>query len=42
VITSSIDVGRPQAVVFAYLEQLDRHSEWQQALTSVWVEGAAL
>ena len=38
-ITSSIDVERPQAEVFAYLEQLDRHSERQQALTSVRVEG---
>jgi uncharacterized membrane protein len=39
VITSSIEVARPQAAVFAYLAQLDRHAEWQQALTSVRVEG---
>ena len=39
-ITSSIDIERPQTEVFAYLEQLDRHAEWQQALTSVRLEGA--
>jgi len=39
VITSSIDIDRPQAEVFTYLDQLDRHAEWQQALTSVRVEG---
>jgi uncharacterized membrane protein len=39
VITSSIDINRPQTQVFDYLEQLDRHSEWQQALASVRVEG---
>lgn len=38
-ITSSIDINRPQTQVFDYLEQLDRHSEWQQALASVRVEG---
>ena len=38
-ITSSIDVDRPQAEVFGYSEQLDRHAEWQQALTSVRIEG---
>jgi uncharacterized membrane protein len=39
VITSSVDINRPQAEVFAYLDQLDRHAEWQQALTSVRLAG---
>jgi uncharacterized membrane protein len=40
VITSSVDINRPQGEVFAYLERLDRHAEWQQALTSVRIEGS--
>ena len=39
VITSSVDINRPQSEVFAYLDQLDRHSEWQEALTSVRLAG---
>jgi uncharacterized membrane protein len=39
VITSSVDINRPQTEVFDYLDQLDRHSEWQQALTSVRLAG---
>lgn len=38
-ITSSVDINRPQAEVFAYLDQLDRHDEWQEALTSVRLAG---
>lgn len=38
-ITSSVDINRPQTEVFAYLDQLDRHAEWQQALTSVRLAG---
>lgn len=33
-ITSSIEIARPQADVFAYLDQLDRHSDWQEDLVS--------
>jgi len=29
VITGSIEIDRPQALVFAYLDELDKHSEWQ-------------
>lgn len=38
-ITSSVDINRPQTEVFAYLDQLDRHAEWQEALTSVRLAG---
>ena len=38
-ITSSVDIDRPQADVFAYLDQLDRHAEWQEALSSVRLAG---
>jgi uncharacterized membrane protein len=34
VITSSIEIDRPPADVFAYLDELDRHSEWQSDLVS--------
>jgi uncharacterized membrane protein len=33
-IVSSIEVDRPQNDVFAYLDQLERHSEWQSDLLS--------
>lgn len=33
-ITSSIEIDRPPAVVFAYLDELDKHSEWQGDLIS--------
>jgi uncharacterized membrane protein len=39
VITSSVDINRPQTEVFDYLDQLDRHAEWQQTLTSVRLAG---
>jgi uncharacterized membrane protein len=38
VIKDSIEINRPAAEVFAYLDQLDRHSEWQDSLVSVKVE----
>jgi uncharacterized membrane protein len=38
VITSSIEIDRPQAVVFAYLDELDKHSEWQGDLVSSRME----
>lgn len=31
-ITGSIEINRPQAEVFAYLNELDRHSEWRSDL----------
>jgi uncharacterized membrane protein len=38
VIKNSIEINRPAAEVFAYLDQLDRHGEWQGSLLSVKVE----
>jgi uncharacterized membrane protein len=38
VIKDSIEINRPPAEVFAYLDQLDRHGEWQSTLLSVKVE----
>ena len=37
-VTHSIEVNRPAAAVFAYLEQFDRHAEWQPSLVSVHIE----
>jgi uncharacterized membrane protein len=34
VIISSIEIARPQQDVFAYLDELDKHSEWQGDLIS--------
>lgn len=36
--THTIEIGRPPEEVFAYLDQLDRHPEWQDQLVSVQVE----
>lgn len=33
-ITSSIEIDRSQEDVFAYLDELDRHSEWQAGVIS--------
>ena len=33
-ISSSIEIDRAQADVFAYLDELDKHSEWQEGLVS--------
>jgi len=38
VIKDSIDIKRPAEEVFAYLDQLDRHTEWQSSLVSAKVE----
>jgi uncharacterized protein YndB with AHSA1/START domain len=38
VITSSIDIARRPEEVFAYLDQLDRHDEWQSTLIESRVE----
>jgi uncharacterized membrane protein len=38
VITSSVEIDRPQSVVFAYLDELDKHSEWQGDLISSRLE----
>lgn len=33
-IRSSIEIDRPAAEVFAYVDQLERHGEWQDAIVS--------
>jgi uncharacterized membrane protein len=38
VIKDSIDINRPAEEVFAYLDELDRHAEWQTSLVSVKIE----
>jgi uncharacterized membrane protein len=38
VIRDSIEIKRPAQEVFAYLDQLDRHTEWQSSLVSAKVE----
>jgi uncharacterized membrane protein len=38
VIEHSIEINRPAAEVFAYIDKLDRHSEWQSTLESARVE----
>jgi uncharacterized membrane protein len=37
-ITSSIEIARPAEVVFAYLDDLARHGEWQSDVEQVTVE----
>src|SRR6476646_4204499 len=37
-IKHSIEIHRPAAEVFAYLDQVDRHNEWQGSLVSTTVE----
>jgi uncharacterized membrane protein len=37
-ITSSIEIDRSQVEVFAYLDELDKHSEWQGDLISSRLE----
>jgi uncharacterized membrane protein len=39
VITHSIDIDRPPAEVFAYLDELERHGEWQDGIVSAKVQG---
>jgi len=38
VITDRIEINRPAEEVFASVDQLDRHGEWQDSLLSVKVE----
>lgn len=37
-ITSSVEIERRPEEVFAYLDQLERHGEWQEAIVSVQLE----
>ena len=37
-IKHSIEINRPAEEVFAYLDQVDRHNEWQDQLVSTTVE----
>jgi uncharacterized protein YndB with AHSA1/START domain len=37
-ITNSVEIGRRPEEVFAYIDQLDRHAEWQGNLISTRVE----
>ena len=39
-INESIEIKRPPADVFGYLDEIDRHGEWQEDLVSVTVETA--
>jgi uncharacterized membrane protein len=41
-IIESIEIDRTPEDVFAYLDQLDRHGEWQQAIVSTRVETEGL
>lgn len=36
-ITSSIEIERPQKEVFDYLDELDKHDEWQRSLSAARV-----
>jgi uncharacterized protein YndB with AHSA1/START domain len=38
VIKHTIEINRPVEEVFAYLDQLDRHTEWQDSLVSARVD----
>ena len=37
-IKHSIEINRPAEEVFAYLDQVDRHNEWQDSLVSTTLE----
>ena len=37
-LTNSIEIDRPPEEVFAYIDQLDKHGEWQGAIISTKVE----
>jgi len=37
-IKSTVEISRPPDEVFAYLDQLERHGEWQSAIQSVKVQ----
>jgi uncharacterized protein YndB with AHSA1/START domain len=38
-ITDTIEIARRPEDVFAYIDELDRHGEWQEDIVSVRVEG---
>jgi uncharacterized protein YndB with AHSA1/START domain len=38
VITKSVEINRPPAEVFAYLDDLERHGEWQAEIVSTRLE----
>jgi uncharacterized protein YndB with AHSA1/START domain len=38
VITHSVEIDRPAEEVFAYLDQLERHGEWQSGIVSARIE----
>ena len=40
-ITDSIEISRRPEDVFAYIDELDRHGEWQEEIVSVQVEGGS-
>jgi uncharacterized protein YndB with AHSA1/START domain len=40
-IKNSIEINRPAEEVFAYLDQVDRHNEWQGSLLESGVATAA-
>ena len=40
-ITDSIEINRRPEDVFAYIDELDRHGEWQEEIVSVQVEGGS-
>jgi uncharacterized protein YndB with AHSA1/START domain len=40
VIRASIDIARPPSDVFAYLDDLSRHGEWQEQIRSVHVDSS--
>jgi hypothetical protein len=37
-IKHSIEINRPAEEVFAYVDQVDRHNEWQDQLVSTTIE----
>jgi uncharacterized membrane protein len=37
-VNASIEIGRPPDDVFAYLDDLERHGEWQEAIEDAHVE----
>ncbi|WP_328991344.1 SRPBCC family protein [Kribbella sp. NBC_01245] len=37
-VTNSIEIDRPAGEVFAYLEQFERHSEWQPSLIAAEIK----
>ena len=40
-ITDSVEINRRPEDVFAYIDELERHGEWQEEIVSVRVEGGS-